>query len=275
MRRYIIVLFVLFSFIAPLTVYYVLSTGYSINDIIIHRGVKWELKQREVRSRLLAIPILLYHNIDGPGVFSLQLERLRSHFQFLRDSSIRVIRLSELIERSENPLPFKEKAVVITFDDGFFSMQSKLVPLAKEFGYPITLFIYVDNIYTKAEKNLTWNQLKELERNGIEIECHSVSHADLLRLSSQNTMSSKRQLFEEIYLSKRIMELYLRKRIQYFAFPYGRYDLKIIDMCANSGYRRVFSTDYGSNIITRNNYCLRRRHIKRNTDLRLIEDIIK
>ena len=275
MRRYIIILFVLFSLIALLTVYYVLSSGFSINDIIIHRGVAWKLKQREVRSRLLAIPILLYHNIDGPGVFSLPLEKLRSHFQFLRDSSIRVIRLSELIERSEKTLPFKEKAVVITFDDGFFSMQSKLVPLAKEFGYPITLFVYVDNIYTRAERSLTWNQLKEMERNGIEIECHSVSHADLLRLSNQNTMSSRRQLFEEIYLSKRIMELYLRKRIQYFAFPYGRYDLRIIDMCANSGYRRVFSTDYGSNIITRNNYCLRRRHIKRNTDLRLIEDIIK
>jgi peptidoglycan/xylan/chitin deacetylase (PgdA/CDA1 family) len=275
MRRYIVILFVLFLFIALLAVYYVLDTGYSLNDIIVHRGIKWNLKQREIKSRLLAIPILLYHNIDGPGVFSLQLEKLRSHFQFLRDNNIKVIRLSELIERSENPMPFKEKAVVITFDDGFFSMHSKLLPLVKEFGYPVTLFVYVDNIYTKAKKSLTWDQLKELEKNGIDIECHSVSHADLLRLSNQNTMSSKRQLFEEIYLSKRIMELYLPKKIRYFAFPYGRYDLKIIDMCASSGYRRVFSTDYGSNIITRNNYCLRRRHIKRNTNLKLIEDIIK
>jgi peptidoglycan/xylan/chitin deacetylase (PgdA/CDA1 family) len=258
-----------------LTVYYILNTAYSFNDVIVHRGIKWHLKQREIKSRLLAIPIILYHNIDGKGVFSIDLERLRSHFQFLRDKNIRVIRLSELIERIENPSPFKEKVVVLTFDDGFFSMYTKLLPLAREFGYPITLFIYTDNIYNKAEKSLTWHLLKELEKNGIDIECHSVSHEDLLRLSHQNTMKSKRQLFEEIYLSKRIIELYLHKKVEYFAFPYGRYDLKIIDMCAHSGYRRVFSTDYGSNIITRNNYCLRRRHIKKLTNLKMIEDIIR
>ncbi len=275
MRRYILILFVVFICIAVLTVYYTLNTAYSFNDIIVHRGIKWNLKQREIKSRLLAVPIILYHNIDGKGVFSITLERLRSHFQFLRDKNIKVIRLSELIERIENPSPFKEKVVVLTFDDGFFSMYTKLLPLVKEFGYPITLFIYTNNIYNKAERSLTWKLLKELEKNGIEIECHSVSHEDLRKLSRQNTMKSKRQLFEEIYLSKRIIELYLNKRVEYFAFPYGRYDLRVIDLCANSGYRRVFSTDYGSNIITRNNYCLRRRHIKKKTNLETIEDIIK
>ena len=65
------------------------------------------------------------------------------------------------------------------------------------------------------------------------------------------------------------------KKVKFFAFPYGRYNLRLIDMCRNSGYLRTFSTDYGSNIITRNNYCLRRGHIKKDFTLDFIKNKIK
>lgn len=275
MKRYLYITVVLLVMIVALSLYHIVKSGYSLHEIIQSGDVTWRLKEREMRSRLLAIPIILYHNIDGKGVFSLPLDVMRSHFQLLRERGIRVIKLSTLTGRLENPKPFHEKVVVITFDDGFVSMYTKLLPLAREFGYPITLFVYTDNIYHRAVKKLTWDELRELEESGIEIECHSISHADLEKLSRKNTPESKRKLFEEIYLAKRIVELYLRKRIKYFAFPYGRYDLNLIDLCSNAGYERVFSTDYGPNIITRNNYCLRRRHIKRNTLLMKIESILK
>jgi peptidoglycan/xylan/chitin deacetylase (PgdA/CDA1 family) len=261
--------------IAGSLVYFLIYKGESTIQPLKDDQISWRIKELEEKSRNMALPILLYHNIDGKGAFSLDFDILKYQFEFLKQNKISVIKLAEFIQKLENPLPFKERTVAITFDDGFYSMHSRLLPLSNEFNYPITLFVYTNNIYQKAQKSLTWENLKELDSKNIDIECHSLSHPDLPELYNENTTESKTRLFEEIYLSKRIMELYLKKRVLYFAFPYGRYNLALLRLCQYAGYERVFSTDYGSNIITRNNYCLRRRHIKRDYPFTVIEKIVE
>lgn len=238
-------------------------------------GSVWKVKERDPKTRDHTVPILLYHNIDGKGPFSLREGELRAHFQLFKDRDIQVISIRNMIEKLNNPGPFQEKVIALSFDDGFYSMYSLLLPLANEYRYPITLFVYTDVIYKRAKKNLTWENLKELERNGVAIECHTRRHPDLVKIEKKQTPESRRRLFEEIYLSKRVIELYLGKSIRYFAFPYGRYNLQLIRLCELAGYERVFSTDYGSNIVTRNNYCLRRRHIKSNYSIDLIQNIVE
>lgn len=237
--------------------------------------LSWVHKNRETADRLLAIPVLLYHNIDGKGPFSVDAAALREHFQLIRDRGIRVIPLRELIQRLERPVPYRDKVVAITFDDGYGSMSTRLRPLAAEFGYPITLFVYVDMISQRSSKNLTWRKLREMDRHGIDIQAHSMTHKDLVQLSKSMDPRDRRSLYEEMYLSKRILELYLKKNIDYYAFPFGRYDLNIIDLAASAGYLRVFSTDYGSNVITRDNYCLKRQHIKSSYSLNYIDNLIR
>jgi peptidoglycan/xylan/chitin deacetylase (PgdA/CDA1 family) len=275
MKVYTAIAISFFLLTASLCSYLLLDFNKNEADSVIGKELQWKEKEKESRSRFSTVPIMLYHDIDGKGVYSLTKETLRIHFQFLKDNNIKVIKLSELIKRLENPAPFSEKVIVISFDDGFFSMYTKLLPMVKEFGYPITLFVYTDNVYTGADKNITWSKLKKIEEAGIDVECHSMSHADLEELSSGISETTQRKLFREIYLSKRVIELYLNKTVDYFAFPYGRYNLKLIDFCRFSGYKRVFSTAYRSNIITRDNYCLGRGHIKNNYSLDFIKEIIE
>ncbi len=243
--------------------------------IINKSGFSWEFKKKEIRSRLLSIPILVYHNIDGKGVFSIDHDVLRSHFRMFKEKNIRIIKLEDLVNRLSDPKPYNEKAAVLTFDDGYYSMYSKLLPLAKEFGYPITLFVYVNFINSGGKNSLTWELLKKMDREGIDIQGHSLSHSDLTKFSGKDDYLSGKKMYEEIYLSKLILSIYLDKEIKYFAFPYGRYDLRIIDYSINSGYERVFSTDYGSNVVTRNNICLRRHHIKKSYSLEYIENLLR
>jgi len=235
----------------------------------------WLHKDREVKSRLLSIPILLYHNIGGTGPFSIDASVLREHFQLFRDRGIRVISLRELVRRLENPAPFDDRVIVITFDDGYGSMHSKLLPLVREFGYPVTLFVYADIMSVQSRRNLTWEKARMLDRQGIDIQAHSISHADLTELYRKNDQESRRRLFEELYLARRLIGLRLNKKIDFYAFPYGRYNLAIMDMARMSGYRRVFSTDYGSNIISRDNFCLRRQHIKSSYTIDFIDSLVR
>lgn len=238
-------------------------------------GLRWMAREEKQTGRNDTVPILLYHNIDGKGVFSIILSELRGHFQLLRDKGIRVIGLSDFIERLENPSPFEEPAVALSFDDGYPAMRDKLLPLAMEYSYPVTLFVYVNNVYARSTKNLSWNALRELDRQGIDIQCHSISHADLVKLARRDSPENRRRLFDEIYVSKRIFELHMGKRIRYFAFPYGRYDEHTVRLCQYAGYERVFSTDYGTNLVTRNNYCLRRHHIKSSFGSAYIEKLVE
>jgi len=238
-------------------------------------GLRWTAREEKQTGRNDTVPILLYHNIDGKGVFSILLPELRGHFQLLRNKGIRVIGLSDFIERLENPSPFEEPAVALSFDDGYPAMRDKLLPLAIEYSYPVTLFVYANNVYARSTKNLSWNALRELDRRGIDIQSHSISHPDLVKLARRDSPENRRRLFDEIYVSKRIFELHMGKRIRYFAFPYGRYDERTVRLCQYAGYERVFSTDYGTNLVTRNNYCLRRHHIKSSFGSAYIEKLVE
>ena len=272
--RNLIILIGFFIVTVSISIYiYYDNPGFDTHDTII-----WVYQEKEIQSRLLSIPIVLYHNIDGKGQYSVNLKALRKQFNKIKRSNIKVISLLQLISRLENPTiakDNKEKAIVITFDDGFHSMYTKLLPLAKEFKYPITLFVYVDFITMKSRSNLTWKKLREMQSNGIDIQCHSINHPDLTQYSHKEDYDSHKKLYEEMYLSKRIMELYLDKDVSLFAFPMGYYDLRLINLAANAGYRRVFSTDFGSNIVTHDNFCLKRHHILKKYSMDHFNNIIK
>ena len=270
LKIYILPLGVLFFFL-------IASLGiYSFSGGLKALGeVHWKVKEKEVVSRLLAVPILLYHNIDGKGPFSIELEVLRRQFQLIRDRNIKVIPLKKLVERLEDPKPYREKVLVITFDDGYGSMYEKLLPLAEEFGYPITLFVYTDFITERGKKSLTWKKLGEMDRSLIDIQCHTISHTDLTKLTETGDEAARQKLYNEMVVSRHIIEQRLGKKIDYFAFPFGRYNLEILSLSRDAGYSRVFSTDYGSNVITRDNFCLRRHHIKKNYSLEYFDRLIQ
>ncbi len=270
MRNILILILILAAALGISLFFYLDAT-----ELIMTHDSDWKIKDKEIRSRLISIPILLYHNIDGSGSFSIDYQTIRSHFQLIKNRNIRVIHLKDLIERLEQPVPFNERVIAITFDDGFLSMYTKLLPLVKEFGFPVTLFVYIDFIKKESSRGLTWRMLRDMDANGIDIQAHTITHDDLTDITGGDEEARQRKLFDEIYISKRILELNLGKEISFFAFPYGKYNLSLLNLANKAGYRRVFSTDYGSNVLTRDNYCLRRQHIKKNYSLRVIDKIIR
>ena len=142
-------------------------------------------------------------------------------------------------------------------------MHSILLPVVKQYGYHVTLFVYTSGIAKSGSTSaLNWNKLREMDSSYIDIQSHSVNHLDLTEFED-GSRESGRVLVEELVLSRMTIEKYLGKKVSFFAFPYGRYSLNLLELAGRAGYDRVFSTDYGSNIVTRNNYCLRRHHIKR------------
>ena len=95
------------------------------------------------RQRLL---ILAYHGISSLDEHEwnytqyMPPEVLRSRFQQLRDLRCAVLPLDEAVARLRTgDLP--ERAVAITFDDGFADFHSQAFPLIREFDLPATLYL--------------------------------------------------------------------------------------------------------------------------------------
>ena len=100
------------------------------------------------RRRLL---ILCYHGVSAYdehewGGLYISKETFRRRMELIAQARCSVLPLSEGLERlNEGTLP--DRAVVITFDDGFHDFSSVAFPILSSFGYPVTLYLttyYVD-----------------------------------------------------------------------------------------------------------------------------------
>ncbi len=95
------------------------------------------------RQKLL---ILCYHGISledehqCDASLYMAPELLRQRFEHLRKAGAKVLPLGEAVARLyEGNLP--PRSVAITFDDGFYDFKVRALPLAQEFGYPVTVYV--------------------------------------------------------------------------------------------------------------------------------------
>jgi peptidoglycan/xylan/chitin deacetylase (PgdA/CDA1 family) len=87
---------------------------------------------------------------------------------------------------------------------------------------------------------LTWEQVCELDRGGVEIGSHTVSHPILTRIDPE-------RLRHELCASKTQLEAVLGRTVDMFCFPNGDYDQEVVDQVEEAGYRTAVTTDYGMN----------------------------
>src|SRR5215204_3041416 len=113
--------------------------------------LNWVQKSAWRRERLL---ILGYHGVSihdehewNPQLF-MSAKFLRRRFEAIRASS-HVLPLEEAINRTyEGTLP--SNAVAITFDDGLYDFYKIALPIIKEFGFPVT--VYLTTFYSGFNK---------------------------------------------------------------------------------------------------------------------------
>src|SRR5690606_7198832 len=91
----------------------------------------------------------------SPRAFDEQMRYLAAHYQ--------VISMNELLDvyRAEATLP--ERAVLITFDDGYSDFETNAWPILKRYGLPVTLFVptaYAGN----SQRAFWWDHLYQALR---------------------------------------------------------------------------------------------------------------
>lgn len=181
------------------------------------------------------VPILTYHSIDNSGsVISIDTTIFKDQMRFLKDNSFNVISLNEVVMRIHKRLLFAEKSIVITFDDGFKNVFSEAFPVLQEYGFNATVFLttnYCERLnnwpgqpaFIKAQPLLSWIDIKEMRRSGIQFGAHTHNHPSLTKIPIKDAEN-------EILLSKKIIEDMLQEEINLFAYPYGDINTNIVNI---------------------------------------------
>ncbi len=229
-----------------------------------------------------AIPILMYHSITDapePGTspyyqVNTSPDRFREHLRFLKENGYKTISLSCLIDRLsvEGSKSKKQehgstkadrqrridkggraegdnKLVVITFDDGFRNFATKAFPALQEHGFTATMFLPTAFINDsrksfKGTECLTWSEVRELRRDGIEFGSHTVNHPVLVDLPMH-------QVRDELRQSKAELEQNLGEAVTTFCYPYAypQANRQFTEMftreVADAGYRCCATTRVG------------------------------
>lgn len=221
--------------------------------------------------------VLSYHDVqDGlrgdmnDDQLAVGSEQLAEQFSWLREHGYNVIPVDRVLEAAAGRDTLPEKAVLLTFDDGYRSMYTRVFPLLKLYKYPAVAAVvgrwlevpekgsvtYGSNTRVPRSRFLSWDQIREMSQSGlVEIASHTY---DLHRGIQGNPQGNfqpaavtriydpKQQRYEAAdHYSRRIRSDLRRnndlirrqtgRQPRIVVWPYGAYSGKTVEIAKSQG----------------------------------------
>jgi peptidoglycan/xylan/chitin deacetylase (PgdA/CDA1 family) len=215
------------------------------------------------------IVFLMYHELELPGRtlcqtepgyvrYILPIDTFHDQMGWLKTSGWRGLSIGEAIRYPAEP------SVCITFDDGCETDLIAAAPVLRDFGFKATF--YLTTGFLGKAGYLRPEQVRELDAEGFEIGCHSMTHPYLSDLPETD-------LRREIVGAKHQIEDIVGHRIEHFSCPGGRYDRRTIQMAREAGLVTITNSQFHSNSCATNPYKLGRVAMLRDLTLGQFETI--
>ena len=169
--------------------------------------------------------ILTYHSVSrGPAPLCISPASFADQMSWLK-ANARVIDLGELVNALARGEPLPPRTVALTFDDGFQDFYAEAAPALRRLGLTATVFLPAAfcgrvaswNAQAGALPLMAWKHVRELAAQGLSFGSHGMSHAVLVNLTDA-------ELAYEVGESKRLIEAESGQNVNFFCYPYGRFD---------------------------------------------------
>lgn len=234
--------------------------------------------------------VLCYHdirdNVQGsfqtsPDSTALDTQDLIRQFNWLNENGYHPVSLQQIVDARAGRGTLPEKAVLLTFDDGYKSVYTKAFPLLKQFNFPAVIGLVGAWLETPAqgrvqygdeqvarERFVSWDEVREMAASGL-IEVASHSHdlhkgiqanpqGNLIPSTVAHAWSPEKRAYEtdKQYAAriradlKRNADLIARelgKRPRAMIWPYGMYNKITAKWAADAGMPVTMSLEPGPN----------------------------
>lgn len=209
-----------------------------------HRSTPCPLRlPARLPARAIVVPILMYHRIDvvRPATplitrrLTVDPEDFAAQMRWLKRHRYHTLTQQQLFAALACGSRLPRRPVMITFDDGYRDVFFKASTTLLRLGMHATAYVITGRISGPDPSFLTWPLLHALERRGIEIGSHTVSHGDLTSLSAAAAT-------DELVRSRRTLERALHHPVPWLAYPAGRFDEDVVRLARKAGYILAVTT---------------------------------
>ncbi|MEN0038757.1 MAG: polysaccharide deacetylase family protein [Cellvibrio sp.] len=185
-----------------------------------------------------AAVVILYHHVSDstPKSTSISPERFEAQMDYLEKNNFKVVPLLELTEKLRKGEPLPDKTVAISFDDSYVSVYDSAYPRLKKRGWPFTFFVNTDSVGT-SKLFVSWDQLREMSKNGVTIANHTTKHNHLPRRENNESNSQWRErITVEITRAQEKIVQEIGTAPKILAYPFGEYDVDVQQIAKKLGY---------------------------------------
>ena len=253
--------------------------------------IAWPL-MRSDRAGLGSAPVVLcYHRVlprAGGGRrlpdYAVTPEQFSEQMALLAAGGFTSLTLAEFQEVARGTRDLPERAVLITFDDGYADNYFVAWPIAQKFGLKINLFVctglvaeesvpafetFSDCEQTSREQfpefwqPLSWKQISEMISAGVGLGFHSHNHRNVARMPADD-------LVADIDRGASLLRSRLARQPNAFAFPYGHYGSysnETLAVLRQRGFEIFFTTELGRTRLERSASVFSRIVVHREDDL--------
>lgn len=215
------------------------------------------------------VPVLMYHAVNDTTprnrialALTLSSKSFEEQLRYLERRRIPTLTAGELVDeiaRGRHP-----RGVVLTFDDGYADAATVIVPLLLRYHARATFFVNSGSVGTP--NHVTWKQLREMGRAGMEIGAHGAHHLDLTTLDRAGQM-------REAGLCVEKLERYTGVRPVSYAYASGRFNATTFEVMRALRMRSAWTELYGSVHDLRRPYKMPRYRILRDDGLASFEAV--
>ncbi len=240
-------------------------------------------------ARLLAAPgevtILCYHEISEPGEslaadYAVSPTLLVRHLDWLKNNGYHFVSMDDVLADRAGKRPLPAKAVLLTFDDGYRSVYTRVFPLLKMFKAPAVIALVgswleeqgnvdFDGRQIPRSDLLSWQEIHEMQDSGlVEVASHSFALHRGMQANPQGNMEPAatsrlyfpdQQRYEtEAAYGKRILadlrqnnaliKHHLGSAPRIMIWPYGAHNVTTRALATKAGLPITMTLDDGPNV---------------------------
>ena len=186
------------------------------------------------------VPVLCYHHIreweatdtEDDRAYIVPPAKLEEELKWLKDNGYTSVSAQQVYDYEINGLPLPPKPVMLSFDDNDDNQWTSARPLLDKYGFKGVFFIMTVTI--DKENYMTADQLKQLDKEGHDIEPHTWDH----HMVTGYTTDADWQ--QQIVEPKKTLEDLLGHPTPFFAYPFGIYDANAAQKLETYGYKGAF-----------------------------------
>ncbi|MBE7010056.1 MAG: polysaccharide deacetylase [Ruminococcaceae bacterium] len=215
------------------------------------------------------LSVLMYHHVlkDSSywGKYVISPSEFEQDLQFLQNNGYTVVRLQDVVDFVQKGRALPDKAVLLTFDDGYLSFDTYITPLLEKYNASAVLSVigsysddYTNNHDTNpAYAHVTWQDVKRMAESGrVEIANHSYKmHETNERRGTMRRAGESEEAYQQTFLkdeerNRELIQAAIGYRPICYTYPFGFISPESIPVLKEAKYLVTLSCTEGINYLT-------------------------